>query len=999
MSATDLTRPPEPVPAPLQDGAAALVALLGLHDGLRTMGAAESFPLDRPDQAWVVADGTVDLFLLERRAQTTAQRHHLTRLPAGSILFGFTMPDAVEGQVLAVPRNGSRLACVGVAALRRSAEAVPASAVLRGLELWLNGLSRAFTPAALPVDSLPASPGMALPPDGTAALSSGDRPVWLSGLPDGAKLLGGIDLPAASSAPLAGSLWIELPSTRGVAVASVAAWWAGADAPGQLAAWHDLVLRTAHAGIAAAWASEQQRIVSRIAAQRMAFSETLVDLARIVERKRAGFTRSSSHLFAACQIVAADMGLELRLPTGGIATLDASLLPVDDIGYASQVQTRPVQLTGRWWVADHGPLLGYIGPARRPCALLPHGNGYDVTDPADNTTRRITPALAATIAPDAMMFYRPLPDRRLELGDLIGFCAQGMSGDFVTIVLMVLLSGIASLVPPLATEQVISTVIPSSEMSQAVMMGLVVMIAGVATAVFQMVQAIALLRIEGRINQLLQPAVWDRLMKLPAPFFRRFSVGDLANRAQTVDSIREMITGSIVTSAISSILGLFSFGLMIFYAPALSVVLGLLTLLVGIITFLLGRQLVGIDRQRLLLGGTTQSVVFQCLGAVEKLRVSATESIGFELWTKLFRQDQELANRSASLNVWMQATTGAFPSLALAVIIGMIGIQSGQLLAYFRMPGSWAAIDALSVDRVMPTADFMAFITAYIQFSTAILGFIGVSVKLVALRPMLERIRPLLQTATEADEAGIDPGTLHGRIEFRDVTFRYTPDGPPVLRQLGMDIAPGAFIAMVGKSGGGRSTMVRLLLGFETPESGSILLDGHELARLDKRLVRQQLGVVLQDGRLISGTILDNITAGGRFTEDEAWAAARAAGFDKDIAGFADGMQTRLADGAATISGGQRQRLMIARALVRRARIMILDEAISTLDSDSQEIVTRSLEAMQATRIVITHRVSAIRNADRIYVINDGVVAEAGTYDELVAKGGDFADLVARQTQ
>ncbi|HEU4454372.1 MAG TPA: ATP-binding cassette domain-containing protein, partial [Longimicrobium sp.] len=300
-------------------------------------------------------------------------------------------------------------------------------------------------------------------------------------------------------------------------------------------------------------------------------------------------------------------------------------------------------------------------------------------------------------------------------------------------------------------------------------------------------------------------------------------------------------------------------------------------------------------------------------------------------------------------------------------------------------------------ENPLRTGDFMAFMSS---FTTCLMGMLAAAAALMGaltVVPMYEQARPILETLPEVDTAKADPGVLTGAIDIERVTFRYTEDGPPILRDLTMRIKPGEFVAFVGPSGSGKSTLLRLLLGFEKPESGGVYYDGRELAGLDAQAVRRQIGVVLQNGRLMSGDLFTNIAGSSPATMEDAWEAARMAGFDEDIKAMPMGMHTVINEGASTLSGGQRQRLMIARAIVQRPRILFFDEATSALDNRTQAIVTESLDRLNATRIVIAHRLSTILHADRIFVIKAGRIVQTGTYAELIEQEGLFAELAKRQ--
>jgi ATP-binding cassette subfamily C protein len=297
----------------------------------------------------------------------------------------------------------------------------------------------------------------------------------------------------------------------------------------------------------------------------------------------------------------------------------------------------------------------------------------------------------------------------------------------------------------------------------------------------------------------------------------------------------------------------------------------------------------------------------------------------------------------------------------------------------------------------MATGDFLAFLAAFTQFLWAAMLSSAALISALSAVPVYERAAPIFRSLPEVTEVKASPGKLTGQIEVSRVTFRYKADTPLVLRDVSIDILPGQFVAVVGASGCGKSTLFRMLLGFEAPEAGAIYFDGQDLSGLDIQAVRRQIGVVLQSSRPVSGSIFNNIVGSAPLSVEDAWAAARLAGFAADIERMPMGMHTHIGDGGGSISGGQRQRLMIARAIVGRPRILLFDEATSALDNQTQAVVSRSLESLQATRVVIAHRLSTIIRADNIFVMDKGAVVDSGTYDELVGRQGIFRDLAKRQ--
>jgi len=350
------------------------------------------------------------------------------------------------------------------------------------------------------------------------------------------------------------------------------------------------------------------------------------------------------------------------------------------------------------------------------------------------------------------------------------------------------------------------------------------------------------------------------------------------------------------------------------------------------------------------------------------------------VWAREFSRQQQLCIKAVGILNGLTVFNSIFPLAAVAVIFA----YHQQLLSVVGAPA-------------LTTGEFVAFLAAFSQFLWAALMLSSTLVSALDVVPTYERATPILRSIPEVTDAKATPGKLAGMLEVSHVTFRYKPDTPLVLRDVSIRILPGQFVAIVGASGCGKSTLFRMMLGFEVPESGAIYFDGQDLTGLDIQAVRRQIGVVLQSSRPISGSVFDNIVGSAPLSVQDAWAAARLAGLSTDIERMPMGMHTHLGDGGGSISGGQRQRLMVARAIVGRPRILLFDEATSALDNNTQAVVSQSLESLQATRIVIAHRLSTIMRADNILVMDKGSVVDGGTYDELLSREGIFRDLAKRQ--
>jgi ATP-binding cassette subfamily C protein len=592
------------------------------------------------------------------------------------------------------------------------------------------------------------------------------------------------------------------------------------------------------------------------------------------------------------------------------------------------------------------------------------------------TRTPVDAAVAETLSGDGFMFYPPLPERPVLRSDLLAMALRDRRDDLGTILLMGLCGGLLALLVPILTGQVFGNVIPSADRGQLAQIGLALIVSALASAAFQVTRSIAVLRLGGKVDGAVQSAVWDRLLSLPVSFFRRYTVGDLANRSMGIDAIRDMLTGNVLTSMLAAVFSLFSFGLLFYYSWRLALLGTALVLILAGVTFLL--TWLQLRHQRVLLEkqGRMSSLVFGLIHGISKLRVAGAEARAYARWAEGFAEQRRrtlAAQRIANVQASFNPVYGIATSMAIFAVMGF----------YLEPP--------------LELGEFLAFNAAFGQFLAAVLTMIGVLSSVLTMVPIYERLSPILEAVPEVDESKSEPGELAGEIEFSHVSFRYQDDGPLILDDVSFRANPGEFIALVGPSGAGKSTCLRMILAFEKPSSGSIYYDGQDVASLAVRSVRRQIGVVLQSGRPMAGSIVSNILGSSNLGIDAAWDAARLAGLEDDIKAMPMGMHTVISEGAETFSGGQKQRMLIARALVNRPRIILFDEATSALDNRTQEIVSRSLERLKSTRIVIAHRLSTIQNADRIYVMEGGRVVEEGRYDELIGRGGTFARLAERQ--
>ena len=561
--------------------------------------------------------------------------------------------------------------------------------------------------------------------------------------------------------------------------------------------------------------------------------------------------------------------------------------------------------------------------------------------------------------------------------DVARFGLWGGGRDLASILAVGLVVGLLGLLTPYVTGELFQTAIPEADRGLLVQMIGALLAAALGTAAFHATRGLALLRLESRMDVTVQAAVWDRLLKLPTGFFRRFTAGELASRAGAISAIRQLLSGATITSLLGGVFSVLYVGLMLWYSPLLTLwALGLTALALGA-TLVASYFQLRHQREVSEIQSRLQGRVLQFLTGLTKLRVAGAEAKAFAHWARDFGAQRALQVRARRSANGLATFNAAFPVVSSLVLFAVVASgDEGPLL---------------------PIGTFVAFFAAFGSFTAAVLSLSGAFTSVLAAIPLYEQAEPILSALPEVDDTKEDPGELTGRVGVERVTFRYDPDGPPVLHDVTVRAEPGEFVALVGPSGSGKSTVLRLLLGFEAPEAGAVTYDDHDLAELDVQAVRRQLGVVLQSGGLMQGDLFTNIVGSSGATHDDAWEAARMAGLDKDVQQMPMGMHTVVSEGGTTLSGGQRQRLLIARAVVGRPRTLFFDEATSALDNHTQATVSRSLEGLEATRIVVAHRLSTIEKADRIYVIERGRVVQVGTYDSLMAEPGLFAELAARQ--
>ena len=639
------------------------------------------------------------------------------------------------------------------------------------------------------------------------------------------------------------------------------------------------------------------------------------------------------------------------------------------------VMKRPVRLEGAWWRDATGAFLGKLKDGGTVAIIPRRTRGYGYVDPATKQKVVINKRTAADLEPDALCFYRPLPARELSVRDVVDFIRKSLSpSDYALLLVATLLVTLLGMLPTVAYRLLFDAVIPSGLMSLIMPIGMLLFGIICSQALIKVSSAVVNARLMVKLQVQMEAATYARVMLLPPSFFRNFAPGDLAHRVSSVSLFVEVLSKSVLNVGLTCVFSLMYVVQIFGFAPALAGP-ALVVALVQLAAVLLALgSTIRYNRAQMLQKTKLSGVVPTLLHGVPKLKIAGAEKRAFSFWARRYAEmSNALYNRPALL-------------LAAPVLIPLIAVAG--TIAFYGV----AATTGVSV------ADYMAFNYAFGMVSGAVTALATAIPMLARMRPLLEMVEPIMKAVPETLSNQKQISSLLGGIEVSNLSFRYADNLPLVLDDVSLKIEPGEYVAIVGTTGCGKSTLLRLMLGFEKPTSGSVFYDDQDLASVDARSVRRNVGVVMQNGDLFAGDMFSNITImNPRASVDDAWEAAELAGIADDIRKMPMGMQTLVSEGGGGVSGGQRHRLLIARAVCGTPRILMLDEATSALDNVTQRHVSDALAGLNCTRIAIAHRLSTIREADRIVMLDGGHIVEDGSYDELVAKGGKFADLVARQ--
>jgi len=942
------------------------------------------FLLNKPGRGWFICEGRMDIFSVrvENGSPAGARKHYFSA-GKGDILLSIPMDEGGEDlHFLAVAAPNTFLAEFSLKdLLEQATNDLHIQAISALIDTWIMNLARGLPYGNTELSGRNTIAGHGQTFHAHSFIHSRKQALWLDVTGGDALMLGLNEITRADArllVPFTGELWLQaLNEVQGNCLPTAEA----LQSPlflDSLDHFYRLLLLCLQFLNKLAKVDELNLLHEKSGYAELSQSDTLYRIASVVNSRirRRYFESSEDPMLTACKLVARFTGIQIKKPMKP-RTEEVQKFTLNDILHASRFRARKVRLDAGWWVKDTGSLLAFTIAEQNPVALVQRSPGHvDYIDIVAGIHERMSSALCSSIQPFGYQFYPPLPNKVIKGPELIGFGIRNCRREMLIITIVALAGGILNLLAPMLTGFMFDQVIPHSEYRLVMLTGAILVLTAITISLFQMMRSMSMVRVETKLDFILQAAIWDRLLNLPVPFFRKYTSGELALKANSILSLRKVMSDTVVYSLISSVVLVFNLIFLFWFNVHLGFISVMILILSVLLVSLFGIPMKKLQARQIGVQNTLFGIINQLLTSITKIKTTGSEIHAFERWADRFAAQRKYMIRLRKMNIIVQEILTFTPVFLLIFIFIFIHLASSQK---------------------MSTGEFMMFYTAFtitvmaaMQAASAILAFF------MAI-PLFDNVRPILETLPENYQSKPLSAPLQGSIDMANLCFRYHEKAPLALCNVSIHINPGEFVAIVGPSGSGKSTLLRLLLGFEAPETGTISYDRHDLAMVDPESVRRQVGTVLQSSQLFPGTIFSNIAGITEATLDDVYEAAKLAGIGDDVEDMPMGMFTVISEGISTLSGGQRQRILIARALVTKPRILFFDEATSALDNTTQQMVSKSLENLNATRLVIAHRLSTVIHADRIFMMENGKIVESGTFTELQAQEGKFAELVKRQ--
>lgn len=649
---------------------------------------------------------------------------------------------------------------------------------------------------------------------------------------------------------------------------------------------------------------------------------------------------------------------------------------IEEQFYQQQIFFRQVTLEGKWWRRCSGKLLAFTADADVPVILTPHFADYSFVHPESGQRCRAGRD-HTLLKPEAFSLCYPLPPQKFTIGSFMGYALRQLSVyDGIFALMACLAVVLLTMFTPYVCKVLFNEVIPSGDTAQLVPIATLLFSAAVGLVTVQLIRNLLVVRMKDKTEYAMQAPLMTRLLMLPTTFFKQYAPGDLSNRVLSVVRLFTQLSQDMISTVLSMIFTVVMFVQFFTYGGPL-LWTGILVIAVYAFTVFIQYHYKAMVQERANASASKLTgLIFNLVSGAQKIRTNGAEIRAFRHWAVAYEPSDAFSSRYPAMFTISNAFS--YNTRLLPIIVTMLA--------------AWHYGLGLS--------DYIAYCSVLTIAVGAVEQFEQITKDVALLAPEISLCRPILEAESEIQSGTEMLRQVSGSIDITGLKFRYADDMPYIFDGLDLHIDPGDYVALVGPSGCGKSTLMRLLLGFEKPESGSIFYDEHNLEDVNLPSLRRYcVSICLQDGQLVEGTIRDNILFGnGWFPDEQVREAVCMAALDKDIQDMPMGLDTRISADGQGVSGGQRQRILMARALIRKPRIIFLDEATSALDNISQYRIAQNLARMKCTRITIAHRMSTIRECNRIIVLAGGRVAEDGSYDELMAKGGLFSEIIKRQT-
>lgn len=696
---------------------------------------------------------------------------------------------------------------------------------------------------------------------------------------------------------------------------------------------------------------------------------TIISIAESAEEAPVQGSNTYRVIAQGCKAVGIEVASEAR-----ILSCCGAKMAVPDVARISNFTCREVVLEQKWYRQECGVLLGTLDDAL-VALYRKKGKSYVLYDGEKEVP--ITAEIAEKISPKAHSIGRALPRTRLTGKDLLRFCKKSIpKKSIVALALLGLAGTLIGILLPTLNQKIYDEYIALGDFGMVIQLCVLIGSFMLGNVFFSMVKKLTEYGVSCHVNYDLQNAVYWRIFQLPESFFRSYDSGDLAQRLGQAGSSAAQVVSQVTGAGFGMVFSLFYLWRMIKYSGKLTVWALIMSLVFALLSYFLETRSLRYETLQADTSGKAVAKLYQYLGGVDKIRMAGAEERAILEYLIPFTQEQKYEIQGKRIT-------------AVSEVLSDVSTYLFSMILYFVI---------IKKNQDISVGNFMAFNSAFGTFSSALMQLISGCMTIFRLKPIYTRLKPIFDTQPEDDEQKQIVQSLSGSIELEHVSFGYSPEAGNVLNDISLQIHPGEYVAIVGPSGCGKSTLLKLLLGFETPTQGKIRYDGKSLSGLDAHSLRRNLGVVLQDGKLIAGSIYDNITITcPNPTMKAVNEVIEAVGLKADIDQMPMGVQTVLSESGNTISGGQQQRILIARAIMNKPQVLFFDEATSALDNLTQAKVCQSLDDMHVTRVVIAHRLSTIQNCDRILVFNNGQIQEEGNFESLMAQKGLFYNMAKRQ--